>query len=199
MAKGLLSAGDRRCLAAGPRREGHRTRLTRTCVHVHAHRGLQEQGRELDPFLFQPGRPRVGELPCCHTNTGDAFAASSATSPHSVSSSFLPPAQTMRFPSQTSCRRWSAGRGRPCRSRRTRRRARRLQIPVLVSGCRGPELCLLGLQHGALQASVSPARRPWPAVCRKEAHLRVPGLPQASVTAQPINRYAVGVLVSGSF
>lgn len=63
MAKGLLSAGDRRCLAAGPHREGHRTRLTRTCVHVHAHRGLQEQGRELDPFLFQPGRPRVGELP----------------------------------------------------------------------------------------------------------------------------------------
>lgn len=183
MAKGLLSAGDRRCLAAGPRREGHRTRLTRACVHVHAH----------------TAGPGSGNCPRCHTHTGDAFAASSATSPHSVSSSFLPPAQTMRFPSQTSCRRWSAGRGRPCRSRRTRRRARRLQIPVLVSGCRGPELCLLGLQHGALQASVSPARRPRPAVCRKEARLRVPGLPQASVTAQPINRYAVGVLVSGSF
>lgn len=55
-----------------------------------------------------------------------------ATSSHSVFY-FLPSAQTMQYPNQTSCHRWSAGRGQPCRSRKTPRRARRLQIPVLVS------------------------------------------------------------------
>ena len=68
-------------------------------------------------------------------HTGDSFVASSATSPHRISS-FLPPAQTMQFPNQTSCHRWNEGRGRPCRSRRTQRRARHLPIPVPVSSCR---------------------------------------------------------------
>lgn len=165
---------------------------------INTHSGLQVKAVNLTHFFSNMVSPRLGNCSCCRTNTGDAVAASSATSPHRASSSFLPPAQTMPFPSQTSCRRWSAGSGRPCRSRRTPRRARRLQIPVLVSGCRGPELCLPGLQRGALQARVGPARRPWPAV-GKEARLRVLGLPGAPMTAQLINRYAVGVLVSGSF
>lgn len=47
--------------------------------------------------------------------------------------SFFPSAQTMQYPNQTWCHRWSVARGQPCRSKRTLRRARRPRIPVLVS------------------------------------------------------------------
>lgn len=94
--------------------------------------GLEQEAGSLPiyfPALLVPGRRAVlGHIP-----SNDTFTEYSATSYHGIFS-FLPSAQTMQYPNQTSCHRWSVEKGQPCRNKRTLRRVRHPQTPVLVSG-----------------------------------------------------------------
>lgn len=94
--------------------------------------GLEQEAGYLPiyfPALLVRGRRAVlGHIP-----SNDTFTEYSATSYHGIFS-FLPSAQTMQYPNQTSCHRWSVEKGQPCRSKRTLRRVRHPQTPALVSG-----------------------------------------------------------------